>query len=273
VSGGPPSPEVKKELDLLIKTDLNRRGQTMEKMAQALHRFPAPPPPVTEYKTILFMGTGNSQEDADAYLRKHFRNPLTGEVYEQIYAFGQHGVGKDLLRVIFDHVLAEKDFLAPSTFEKCARLKEVRINHLVAHSNGATVAEVLIKNNFIKVRELTLLGGDRTLTNLPALEKLAKDKGIERINVFVNQGDTIPLLPQASQTPIMQDIMLSQRVTLPPSGLSRVKVVVFDKGPYVYGSYAPVSQQELSNQSNFTYHFIDNYHNNVRRYRASLKQP
>jgi hypothetical protein len=266
LGGEPPSPDVKKEVERLIKTDLVRRQETIDKVTHALNDYRAQTPPVQEYKTILLMGTGNSQEDADTYMRKHFRNPITGEVYDQIYAFGRHGIGNDLVRAITDHLQAERDFLSSRTLEKCARLKNAHIDHLVAHSNAATIAEVLLKRNDIKVRELTLLGGDHTLTNLEGLEKLAKDKGIERINVFVNQGDIVPLLPRPQQltgfgpTSIMD--ALFKRISPSPSVGSRVKVVVFDKGPYVYGSSSGID---------FIYHYVDNYHNNVRIYQKSLK--
>ncbi|MEW6388046.1 MAG: hypothetical protein AB1491_11070 [Thermodesulfobacteriota bacterium] len=275
LAGEPPPREAKEEVDRLVRRDLKQRQETMDKIGQALQRYPAQTPPVTEYKTVLFMGTGNSQEDADAYLRKHFRNPVTGEVYEQIYGFGKHGVSKDLPRAIADHLEAERDLLSPATLEKCARLKGARINHLVAHSNGATIAEVLLKNNDIQVKELTLLGGDRTLTNMDNLERLAREKGIERINVYVNKGDIVPLLPQASQItgfgPLAVMDTLATRVTQPRGAASRIKVVFFDKGPYVYGAYLPTSGPEWKNLKNFTYHYVDNYHHNVRRYQATLK--
>jgi hypothetical protein len=141
------------------------------------------------------MGTGHTQDEADALTRKHFPSPIDNKPFDKIYAFG--GKGFDLDRSAMDNAKANLSLLSDETMGRIESLRNAHIDRLVAHSNGATVAEVLIRNDFITVKELYLMGGDRSLTNLNGLEKLAKEKGI-KITVFANPGDPVVTVPNLS---------------------------------------------------------------------------
>ncbi|MDP3182137.1 MAG: hypothetical protein Q8M54_04885 [Desulfobaccales bacterium] len=261
--------QLPKDMEKMVARDLKQRNEVMEKIGRNLDKHKVPPlgvPPVKKADTVLFLGTGNDRADAEELTRKHYRNPNTGQPYERILAFGQHGFDKDLARAVADHAYADKAMLSKATAEQLAPLKGARIEHLVAHSNGATVAEALIRNDVIKVKDLTIMGGDRTLFNLDELDKLAREKNMT-ITVYVNKGDIVPMLPKLSQVKdvkegrvspekLMEDLV-AQRQRLQRED-SPVKVVVFDKGPYIQGSD---TDKEIL-------HFLDSYHYNVRKYQG-----
>jgi hypothetical protein len=188
-----------KDIDRLVVADLKERNSTMEQLARNLDKTKVPSPFPPPIKEVFFMGTGHSQEEADALMQKHFRSPIDDKPYDKIFAFGKKGDIKDLVtRSGPDNVKADRDLLSDETTGRLEPLRNAHIDRLVAHSNGATVAEVLIRNDFITVKELYLMGGDRSLTNLNGLEKLAKDKGI-KITVFANPGDPVVTVPKLSE--------------------------------------------------------------------------
>ncbi len=73
------------------------------------------------------------------------------------------------------------------------RLNGVQFDRLIAHSNGATIAEALIKKGVIKVDELNIVGGDRSLVNQAGYQNLIDSGAVKRIVVWINPGDTIPV--------------------------------------------------------------------------------
>jgi len=273
--GGPVAPPVQlpKDLNRLVVADLKQRNTAMEKLARNLDKTYVPPPgvpPVKKADSVLFLGTGNDQGEADKLMAKHYQNPVTGKPYERILAFGQ-GSGaakdfaKDLPRVVADHIGAEKAMLSKETISKVGPLKGAEIDKLVAHSNGATVAEAMIRADYIKVKDWHIMGGDRTLWNLDGLNQLAKDKNMD-ITVYVNRGDIVPLLPtlakakSAIKDPEGTEARLWKELhQIRADG--RVKLVVFDKGPYIHGydTAHDLLQKDL-------FHYLDSYQYNVRKY-------
>lgn len=147
------------------------------------------------FQAVLFLGTGNSPAEALAALREKTPNPFTGRPFDNVLAFGKAGFAADLPRAIEDHALAEAGLLSQESMTHLNELRGARIEEVVAHSNGATVAEMLIRNDLILgVKRFSILGGDAALLKLPQLQALAIEKGIQ-IRVYANQGDVVPLLP------------------------------------------------------------------------------
>ena len=72
------------------------------------------------------------------------------------------------------------------------RLQGVHFQRLIAHSNGATVSEALIRRGVIKVDELNIVGGDRSLINRLGLQELILSGRVKRIVVWWNPADIIP---------------------------------------------------------------------------------
>ena len=82
-------------------------------------------------------------------------------------------------------------FSLASTEAKTAlnELKEKKFNRLIAHSNGATVAECLLKDSLVEIKELNIIGGDKSLINGPALQQLLDNGLVKRIVVWINLND------------------------------------------------------------------------------------
>ena len=255
--------------------DLKERNTTMEKLARNLDKTKVPSPVPPPIKEAFFMGTGHSQEEANALERKHFPSPIDNKPFDKIYAFG--GKGFDLDRSAKDNAKANLSLLSDETMGRIESLRNAHIDKLVAHSNGATVAEVLIRNDFITVKELYLMGGDRSLTNLNGLEKLAKEKGI-KITVFANPGDPVVTVPNLSEMKgAMSPSKMAEQLTYKIMGGQeqeqerRVKVIVFDGKGYINGSNSDplgfIKHPYESLKSFFWPHNSENYFFNVRKYR------
>jgi hypothetical protein len=147
-------------------------------------------------ESILLMGVGETARDAAVVAKRD--NPFTpGRPYGcGVFGFAAMPDFFDLvLRGAPDHILRSFDLLSPLTLLSLHRLwgEERSVPIVVAHSNGATVAEVLIRSHrLVGVRELRILGGDGALMHLDSLQKLADDYNI-KITVYAIKGDPVTL--------------------------------------------------------------------------------
>jgi hypothetical protein len=73
--------------------------------------------------------------------------------------------------------------------EELNKLKNKRFNRVIAHSNGATVVECLINDSLIEVKELNIIGGEKSLVNGQALQRLLDNGSVKRLVVWVKLDD------------------------------------------------------------------------------------
>ena len=105
------------------------------------------------------------------------------------------------------------NLLSWSSFKELGMLKGATIENVVASSNGAKVAEVLISIGFIKgVKTFRILGGDGALMNLESLQRLAEEKEI-KIHVYATKDDPVPLTPTGWQILKMAEQLVGGRLT------------------------------------------------------------
>ena len=127
-------------------------------------------------------------------LEDSLKSPFTGVCYKNLgtgVVFVSFSIPKNNdLEESEKHTMPETFSLA-STEAKTAlnELKEKKFNRLIAHSNGATVAECLLKDSLIEIKELNIIGGDKSLLNGQALQQLLADGSLKRIVVWVNLND------------------------------------------------------------------------------------
>ncbi len=115
---------------------------------------------------------------------------------------------KEAGRVGGDHWTAGEVSLAtPQGQKTMERLAGKEFDRLVAHSNGASVAEALIRNNVIKVNELNVVGGDRSLLNGHAYQRLLDSGKVKRVVVWVNLNDPVPGLTSLDQAKLSERSM------------------------------------------------------------------
>ena len=99
----------------------------------------------------------------------------------------------ELLRGLKDNLsMAAYTLNTDAGKELVAKLKGASFDRLLAHSNGATIAEALIRSDVIHVDELNVVGGDRSLSNAAGLQELIDTGKVKRIVVWINPGDPVP---------------------------------------------------------------------------------
>jgi len=103
-------------------------------------------------------------------------------------------------RVGGDHFTGgEVSLDTPQGREAVARLSGKEFDRLIAHSNGASVTEALIKNDIIKVNELNVVGGDRSLLKGHDYQELIDSGKVKRVVVWINLNDPVPGLTSIDQ--------------------------------------------------------------------------
>lgn len=95
-------------------------------------------------------------------------------------------------RVIGDHqTIGRVSLSTPEGKAAVAALSGKEFDRLIAHSNGASITEALIQDDLIKVNELNVVGGDRSLLNGHALQKLLDTGKVKRVVVWINLNDPV----------------------------------------------------------------------------------
>ena len=123
-------------------------------------------------------------------------------------------------RIVGDHLTAGEVSLSTPQAQKAINdLAGKEFDRLVAHSNGASVAEALIKNDIITVNELNIMGGDRSMANGHELQQLLDSGKVKRVVVWINANDPVPgatsLLDQLKPMDRCQDaaMHLARKIT------------------------------------------------------------
>lgn len=176
------------------KTEYRREmSSRLQRLSNSMDHINVPSP-VIHYNTVMFFGAGVTPDQAAEAQKNRIVNPFDTKPYDRVLAFGREGFFDDLPRAALDHMLADFDTLSPQVLSQVGAVHGAVIDRLVAHSNGGIVAEVLIRNGYIHVKELDLLGGDGSLMSIDALRELHERTGVI-IHVYAAKDDPVPLLP------------------------------------------------------------------------------
>jgi len=196
---------------------INSRGEADKRfkqlMADIIQNIKVPPPEKPRViEEGIFLGMFGSQSYADKLIKEE-KSPFSGRPYAEMHkegkamaiGFAASGAGtlEELDRVIGDHLTMGYTLNKEYVKSIMPAIQGTEFKRLVAHSNGATVAEALIRQDVIKVNELNILGGDRSLVNRESLQELLDSGKVKRVVVWVNAYDPIPIL---TGTPISQSI-------------------------------------------------------------------
>jgi hypothetical protein len=187
-------------------------------------------------------------------LREQEVSPFTNQRYSTetqrgralIVAFGSDGHAAEALRGLIDHLTYGEYTLSSLEAQDIVRqLGGVHFDRLIAHSNGATIAEALIRKNVISVEELDIAGGDRSLANVDALQQLINSGRVHRIRVFVNPGDPVPRftstpfsIPLREEARYWAGVLAGQRA----GGDAEVEICVLSG---IVGQEASISSHDL----------------------------
>jgi hypothetical protein len=150
----------------------------------------------------VFLGLLTNQQDADDLLA-HDTSPFAARSYREMQRKGEvmalsFGTGadfsKEIERGIADHLSLGRYTLSQDRVAAVVHaLNGTRFDRLIAHSNGATIAEALLRADIIRAGELDIAGGDRSLVNYDSLKELIESGRVERVVVWLNPGDPIPI--------------------------------------------------------------------------------
>jgi len=126
------------------------------------------------------------------------KNGIKGVGGAMVVSFGTPKDGSlaqkavEATRVLGDHVtVGQVSLNTPQGKEAVAVLSGKEFDRLIAHSNGASITEALIQEDLIKVNELDIVGGDRSLLNGHAFQKLLDAGKVKRVVVWINVNDPV----------------------------------------------------------------------------------
>ena len=202
------------EFERQQKKFMIRQNELQKKISKSILDIKVPTPETPPvYKSALFLGMFQTPEIAKQANQSSLKNPFNATPFDAIFAFGSPEILKEIKRVTLDHLAGDINLLSWSSFKELGMLKGATIENVVASSNGAKVAEVLIRTGFIKgVKTFRILGGDGALMNLESLQQLATEKGI-KIHVYATKDDPVPLVPTGWQILKMAEQLIGGRLT------------------------------------------------------------
>ena len=195
----------------------------LTKRTQKELRSLVPPPKGAFQKVheVVILGFGTDNNDANR-MAEHGASPFSnGKSYASMIdaanralAEGKEGMGgavvvsfgtekgekmgviygvKETGRVLGDHVFNGAISLnTPQARDALAKISGKECDRLVAHSNGATVAEALIREDRIRVNELDIVGGDMSLVKQGAYQELVDSGKVKRVVVWLHPYDPVP---------------------------------------------------------------------------------
>lgn len=165
----------------------------------------------------IVLGMWGTQMDADLLLKGTEKSPFTCKPYKDMHkegralAFGfahKHSPLREGARVVLDDLTKGGFTLSSEDAQRVAQmLRGTTFDRLLAYSNGATLAEGLIRSDIIRVEELNILGGDRSLINGGSLKALLNTGRVGRIVIWINPGDPVPIL---TANPVSREVETSR---------------------------------------------------------------
>lgn len=189
--------EAKKEADRMFLDKLNRDLTTynaqLRKLENEVSHVPSlTPKPTRVIHEGVMLGLKNTQS-ANSIIG--LASPWSKKPYQSddIFATTDDLSNMELLRGFLDNnYLGEYTLSTPYGQQLIERIRGTHFDRLVAHSNGATVAEALIRRGIITVNELNVMGGDRSFVNFGGWNELITSGKVARVVVWVNPGDPVP---------------------------------------------------------------------------------
>ena len=180
-----------------ISNDSFNYNRQLQKLMNDVSKIKVPPPklPRKIHEGVILGLFNTDEKNAITDTSKHVVSSFTGKGYkkDEFFATSDQLSAKELLRGVIDNsYLGEYTLNTDHGKKLVERLQGTQFDRLIAHSNGATVSEALIRKGVITVNELNIVGGDRSLINNVGLQELITTGKVKRIVVWINPGDVIP---------------------------------------------------------------------------------
>jgi hypothetical protein len=268
---------VDKEFLTCINNDIKTYNSQLDRLRRNLRGIVPPLP--DNRKTIkdgVMLGLFNTQ-GSNQIKSMRLRNPFTGEAIkdDEFFATTDSDSWMEMFRGLMDNEFLGKFTLNTDYGKKLVQqLDGTHFNRLIAHSNGATVSEALIREGVIEVDELDIIGGDRSLVNYNGYSDLINSGKVKKIVVWVNPADIIPLgssainlTPQAKDRDEYQNT-LNSFITYKLTGPGKVNPKVEYR--YLKGDQYLMGQEYSFNKEHFwDSHSLFAYFENIKKYNQS----
>ena len=190
--------EIRENFLQAVKKDSSNYREQLQTLMNEVSKIKIRSPKVTRriHEGIILGLFNTDEKNAITDTSKHVVSPFTGKTYKanEVFATSDLISARELARGVMDNSnLGEYTLNTQYGKKLIERLQGTQFDRLIAHSNGATVTEALIRKGVIKVDELNIIGGDRSLINYFGLNELIVTGKVKRIVVWVNPGDIIPI--------------------------------------------------------------------------------
>lgn len=192
---------VKTLLTKNVQKDRQRYDDQLQKLMNEADRKNVPSPVNTPSPVVgdrieegVILGLFNPESEAKSYTG--YVSSFSGKALKEgaVFATTDSDGTSEVLRGFLDNLtLGEYTLNTPYGKKLIEKLRGKHFDKLIAHSNGATVAEALIRKGVITVDELNVVGGDRSLINQPGLQELIDSGKVKNVEVWNNPGDPIPI--------------------------------------------------------------------------------
>ncbi|MBK8953820.1 MAG: tetratricopeptide repeat protein [Chitinophagaceae bacterium] len=189
------SSEIRKQVEKTIFEDKKKYKSQLERL-EAIKSV-VPPLGFNKRKTVedgFMLGLFNEES---VYLQDTslLKSPFSGKAYHEgeFFAGTDKVTAFELYRGLRDSWQIGNYTLSTEYGQNLVRrINGTHFKKLIAHSNGATITEALIRAEHIKVDELNIIGGDRSLMNNDGYDELIKKHGVKKIVVWINPSDLVP---------------------------------------------------------------------------------
>ena len=180
-----------------VKKDSIAYNGQLQKLINDISKINVPPPPLPhKIHEGVMLGLSNTDDSNAVTGAKREVSAWTGKPYmpDEVFATSDRISSRELYRGLRDNNSLGEYTLSTEFGKKLIeRLEGSQFDRLIAHSNGATVAEALIRKGTITVEELNIVGGDRSMVNGMGYRELIATGKVKRIVVWYNPSDIIPI--------------------------------------------------------------------------------
>ncbi len=268
--------KINEKLFETVKKDSIAYNGQLQKLINDISKIDVPPPKETHrIHEGVMLGLFNTDKiNAITGDANHTVSAWTGQAFKpgEIFATSDRVSATELYRGLKDNNNLG-DYTLNTEYGKklVERIEGTQFDRLIAHSNGATVAEALIRKGVITVDELNIVGGDRSMINGLAYKELIATGKVKRIIVWYNPGDVIPM--GSSAVVLMSPVVVAkqQYIDMASSYLSTL-FTGNNKGGDTKVDYRPLEGKQYEGQDLkfgkdvFDAHGLDVYMHNIQQY-------
>jgi len=258
-----------------FSSSINETKASYQKVQTKLHKeLGSYVPPLTSRKIIkegVILGMRNTK-DINSIVDHNLKSPNTDNKIP-FWATSDNAGASDIVRAGLDNLTTGKYTSLKTDVGKelVKELDNTYFEVLMAHSNGATVAEALLRDDVIRVKELHIMGGDRSLTNMGGYADLIATGKVEKVVVWLNPADLVPygssladLIMNGSHDKDLQVENFNAYFEHITNELKATKNIEYRW----LGGPEFSSRGQSMNESMFDPHDLEVYWDNIRRYRA-----